>query len=90
MIVNLVLLHINSPPPKQPSTVVRPAISARSSANGSGQFRRRREKSTMILVTIVGLFLLCHSYRLALKVYELAYPEAHTMSTFMYCNNMGR
>jgi hypothetical protein len=31
------------------------------------QFQKRREKSTIILVSIVILFVACHSYRLALK-----------------------
>ena len=56
-----------------------------SAAGGGSQFRRRREKSTVILVTIVALFVMCHSYRLALKVHEVADPEAHTMERFLHC-----
>ncbi len=57
---------------------------------GTFHFRRRREKSTVILVAIVVLFIACHSYRLALKVYEFAKPDANTMDSFNYCYNQGR
>lgn len=54
-------------------------------ATGTFHFRKKREKSTVILVAIVFLFILCHSYRLALKIYEFAKPNAHIMDSFKYC-----
>ena len=53
-------------------------------------FRKRQEKSTVILVAIVCMFLLCHSYRLALKIYEFAKPDAHVMDSFSYCFQQNR
>ena len=53
-------------------------------------FRRRREKSTLILVLIVVFFVLCHCYRLALKFYEFANPEANTAEHHAQCDAVGR
>jgi hypothetical protein len=52
--------------------------------------QKRREKSTIVLVSIVILFVACHSYRLALKVYELAHPSDVTMDHFNVCYYLGR
>jgi hypothetical protein len=57
---------------------------------GTFHFRKRREKSTVILVAIVFLFMVCHSYRLALKIYEFAKPNANTMDSFNFCYSRGR
>ena len=57
---------------------------------GQFQFRKKKEKSTAILVSIVVLFVLCHSYRLCLKIYEFAMPSSHVMDTFTYCFHQQR
>lgn len=57
----------------------------RPSLTGQFQFRKKKEKSTAILVSIVVLFMLCHSYRLCLKIYEFAKPSSHVMDSFTYC-----
>ena len=36
---------------------------------GTERFQKRREKSTIILVMIVVIFLICNSYRLVVKLY---------------------
>ncbi len=46
---------------------------------------RRHEKTTIILVSIVVIFLVCHTYRLCLRLYELAHPENQTLRTFVAC-----
>ncbi len=58
--------------------------------NSDSVFRRRREKSTLILVLIVVFFVLCHCYRLALKLYEFANPEANTADRNARCAAKGR
>ena len=50
----------------------------------------RTDKSALILVTIVVLFIITHCYRLALKIYEVASPSAHTMESFEICYSLGR
>ena len=60
------------------------------STTGMLQFRKKQEKSTGILVSIVVLFLICHSYRLFLKIYEFASPSSHVMDSFTYCFNQKR
>ena len=52
--------------------------------------QKRREKSTIVLVSIVILFVACHSYRLALKVYELAHPADVVQDHFNACFYLGR
>ena len=48
------------------------------------------EKSSMILVTIVLLFIVTHSYRLALKLYEVSNPDKNTYENFQKCYAIGR
>ncbi|XP_040576694.1 uncharacterized protein [Lepeophtheirus salmonis] len=64
--------------------------SPKKSNNSSGHFQRRREKSTMILVAIVLIFMACHSYRLALKVYEAAHPENNTAEHYRHCQKQNK
>jgi hypothetical protein len=51
----------------------------------STKLRVRTDRSAMVLVSIVILFVLTHSYRIALKVYEVASPNAHTIEKFKIC-----
>ena len=51
----------------------------------SSKLKVRTDRSAMVLVSIVILFLLTHSYRIALKVYEVASPNAHTIEKFKIC-----
>ena len=48
------------------------------------------EKSSLILVTIVLLFIVTHSYRLALKLYEVLNPDKNTYENFQKCYSIGR
>ena len=48
------------------------------------------EKSTLILVAIVLLFILTHSFRLALKMYEVLMPHGNTLESFERCLSVGR
>ena len=48
------------------------------------------EKSSLILVTIVLLFIVTHSYRLALKLYEVLNPDKNTYENFQKCYSVGR
>ena len=48
------------------------------------------EKSTLILVSIVLLFIITHSYRLALKMYEVLMPQGNTFESFKKCQSIGR
>ena len=59
-------------------------------ATKSTKLTVRSDKSAAILVSIVVLFLITHCYRLALKVYEVASPNAQTMETFKMCLAMKR
>ncbi len=54
------------------------------------QFQKKREKSTVILVLIVLIFIVCHSYRLSLRVYEFSHPESQTREHFERCYKLGR
>ena len=63
---------------------------AASTRSQGHHFQKRGEKSTIILVLIVLIFMACHSYRLALKVYEFANPESNTMEHFQRCHKVGR
>lgn len=66
------------------------SISRKSTKNASNHFQKRREKSTLILVLIVLIFIACHSYRLSLKIYEFSNPENNTEEHFLRCTSQGR
>ena len=68
------------------SDIVRPFNSSiNESTLQSTKLKVRTDRSAMVLVSIVILFLLTHSYRIALKVYEVASPNAHTIEKFKIC-----
>ncbi|XP_059098542.1 uncharacterized protein LOC131892724 [Tigriopus californicus] len=67
-----------------------PSFRSTNAMGDCAEMRRRREKSTVILVTIVLLFCGCHSYRLALKVYEFLNPNRHVMTSFNHCYQLGK
>ena len=48
------------------------------------------EKSSLILVSIVVLFITTHSYRIALKMYEVLMPQRNTKENFLRCISVGR
>ena len=50
----------------------------------------RTEKSAIVFASIVTLFLLTHSYRMALKVYEVALPNSFSVETFEMCFSLQR
>ena len=61
-------------------------------SDGQYSIRQRitTEKTTIILVAIVVLFVITHSYRLALKIYEVVMPQSNTMESFQRCYSIGR
>ena len=54
------------------------------------RFKVRTERSAKILGSIVVLFILTHCYRMALKIYELSSPNAHTIEGFQTCYSLKR
>ena len=52
---------------------------------GATLIERRKEKSTLILVGIVVVFVVCHTYRLVVKGYELAHPENALHNHYQFC-----
>ncbi|XP_040579060.1 G-protein coupled receptor daf-37 isoform X1 [Lepeophtheirus salmonis] len=58
--------------------------------SSSTHFRKRREKSAMILMSIVLTFLFCHTFRLVKQAYEVTHPSHSTPEHHAYCENEGR
>ena len=56
----------------------------------STSVRESREKSCAILVPIVSLFIITHSFRLAFKVYEALMPNTSTSDNYDRCFMIGR
>ena len=56
----------------------------------STRLKVRTDRSAVVLVSIVILFMITHCYRLALKVYEVASPNRQTMESFQKCYALGR
>ena len=64
----------------QTSTIEMPTIDRQNSSN----------KSTIIVLSIVLLFILTHSFRLVLKVYEVIDSQSNTMENFLRCYDFRR
>ena len=56
----------------------------------STKLKVRTEKSAIVFALMVILFLLTHSYRMALKVYEVALPNSFSVETFKMCFSLKR
>ena len=54
------------------------------------KFKVRTEASAMMLASIVILFMITHSFRIALKVSELASPNTNTIEKFKICYTLKR
>ena len=49
-----------------------------------------KENTRLVLLAIVILFILTHSFRLAFKIYEVLLPRGNTKEHFIHCFNLGR
>ena len=58
---------------------------AKKEMSKSKKLKVRTDRSAVVLVTIVILFMVTHCYRLALKIYEVASPNTQTMENFKMC-----
>ena len=56
----------------------------------STKLKVRTHKSAIVLALIVILFIITHSYRMALKIYEVALPELNTIERFKLCFSLKR
>ena len=52
--------------------------------------RKRKEKSSAILIAIIVVFVLCHIHRLVFRIYELAHPEKSMYEHFKRCDSQGK
>ena len=74
------------------SNLLRPCLSSGNEIGmkQSTKLKVRTEKSAMVLGSIVILFLFTHSYRMALKLYDVSSPNAHTIEKFKICYTLRR
>ena len=49
-----------------------------------------KENTELVLLSIVLLFILTHSFRLAIKIYEVILPNSNTSEHFEECYSLGR
>ena len=49
-----------------------------------------KENTELVLLAIVLLFILTHSFRLAIKIYEVILPNGNTSEHFEECYSLGR
>ena len=56
----------------------------------STKLKVRTEKSAIVFALIVILFLLTHSYRMALKVYEVLMPNSFSVENVEMCFSLKR
>ena len=80
----------NSPPHDPIKSIEMPSIGRCSSSENRSvkqptKLKVRTEKSAVVFALVVILFLLTHSYRMALKVYEVALPNSFSIERFKMC-----
>ena len=56
----------------------------------SNHFKQRTEKSGLVLASIVLTFLVCHTFRMVKKVYEVIHPSSSTEEIYHFCAHHGR
>ena len=56
----------------------------------STKLKVRTDKSAVVFTLVVILFLLTHSYRIALKMYEVALPNSFSVERFKLCFSLQR
>ena len=54
-------------------------------ATQSTKLKVATQKSSIVLALIVILFVIKHCYRMALKMYTVAFPDLHTLEKFKIC-----
>ena len=61
-----------------------------SGTNQSTKLKVRKDKSAVVFTLNVILFLLTHSFRIALKMYEVALPNSFSVERFKLCFSLQR
>ena len=61
-----------------------------SGAKQSKKLKVRTDKSAVVFTLVVILFLLTHSFRIALKLYEVALPNSFSVERFKLCFSLQR
>ena len=80
----------NSPPHDPIKSIEMPSLARVSSSENRNvkqptKLKVRTEKIAVVFALVVILFLLTHSYRMALKVYEVALPNSFSIERFKMC-----
>ena len=57
-------------------------------SKGQRKLKKRHEKSVIILILIVSVFLACHSFRLGLQIYQILHTYQFTKEHFEFCQQM--
>jgi hypothetical protein len=65
-------------------------IRSRKMKHDSIRLRKSKEMSCYMLLSIVLLFILTHSFRLAFKIYEILMPNGITSENYERCFTVGR
>ena len=58
-------------------------------SKGQRKLKKRHEKSVIILILIVSVFLACHSFRLGLQIYQIVHTDQFTKEHYDFCHQLG-
>ena len=58
-------------------------------SKGQRKLKKRHEKSVIILILIVSVFLACHSFRLGLQIYQILHTDQFTKEHYDFCHQLG-
>ena len=57
-------------------------------SKGQRKLKKRHEKSVIILILIVAVFVVCHSFRLGVQTYQTLHSYQSTKEHFLFCQQM--
>ena len=57
-------------------------------SKGQRKLKKRHEKSVIILILIVAVFVVCHSFRLGVQTYQTLHSYQSTKEHFIFCAQM--
>ncbi|TRY78397.1 hypothetical protein TCAL_08983 [Tigriopus californicus] len=65
-------------------------ISKKDQGESRRHFKRRKEKTVVLLISIVLVFVLCHVFRLIVQIYEISLSSQVTEGHYLHCHSQDR
>lgn len=71
-------------------TLVTKDLSRKDQGESRRHFKRRKEKTVVLLISIVLVFVVCHAFRLVVQIYDISLSAHVTEAHFLHCHSQDR